>query len=63
MSKDLAYALNTKSGYNKESGQGLQIYSCFISGKARFLINMKGCTENCLALSKLHNKGKHKDDL
>ena len=31
MSKDLAYARNTKSGYNKESGQGLSIYSCFIS--------------------------------
>lgn len=63
MSKDLAYALNTKSGYNKESGQGLQIYSCFISGKARFLINMKGCTKNSLALNKLYNKEKHKDDL
>ena len=63
MSKDLAYALNTKSGYNKESGRGLQIYSCFISGKARFLINMKGCTKNSLALNKLYNKEKHKDDL
>ena len=37
MSKDCAYARNTKSGYSKESGQG-QVYSCFISGKARFLI-------------------------
>ena len=63
MSKDLAYARNTKSGYSKESGQVVHIYCCFISRKARFLINMKGCTENCLALNKLYNKGKHKDDL